>query len=43
MSAFSSLHGNEVAGYPFRLKHALSSLSGDYKQFSPQNMNECYM
>jgi len=24
MSAFSALHGDAVAGYPFRLKHALS-------------------
>jgi hypothetical protein len=43
MSAFSSLHGDEVAGYPLHLKHALSSLSGDYEQISPQNMNEYFM
>jgi hypothetical protein len=43
MSAFRSLHGDEVASYPFHLQHALSDLSGDCKQISPQNVNECYM
>jgi hypothetical protein len=43
MSAFSSLHGDDDVGYPFPLKHAISSLSGDHKQISPQNMHECYM